>query len=90
MHYQDCQRKHRYQPGVGTKDRRGEAMEKVASFSLTQNRYIFLDWGRKGDKNKLNGLIKVWALVNYKSGKDGISLPSGEDKCALHLIANKA
>ncbi len=42
------------------------------------------------DKNKLNGLIKVWALVDYKSGKDGISLPSGEDKCALHLIANKA
>ena len=65
-------------------------MEKVASFSLTQNRYIFLDWGRKVDKNKLNGLIKVWALVNYKSVKDGISLPSGEDKCALHLIANKA
>lgn len=90
MHYQDCQRKHRYQPGVGIKDRRGEAMEKVASFSLTQNRYIFLDWGRKVDKNKLNGLIKVWALVDYKSGKDGISLPSGEDKCALHLIANKA
>ena len=65
-------------------------MEKVASFSLTRNRYIFLDWGRKVDKNKLNGLIKVWALVVYKSGKDGISLPSGEDKCALHLIANKA
>ena len=65
-------------------------MEKVASFSLTRNRYIFLDWGRKVDKNKLNGLIKVWALVNYKSGQDGISLPSGEDKCALHLIANKA
>ena len=89
MHYQDCQRKHRYQPGVG-KNRRGEAMEKVASFSLIRKRYIFLDWGRKVDKNKLNGLIKVWALVNYKSGKDGISLPSGEDKCALHLIANKA
>ena len=65
-------------------------MEKVASFSLTQNRYIFLDWGRKVDKNKLNGLIKVWALVDYRSVKDGISLPSGEDKCALHLIANKA
>ena len=65
-------------------------MEKVASFSLTRNRYIFLDWGRKVDKNKLNRLIKVWALVDYKSGKDGISLPSGEDKCALHLIANKA
>ena len=65
-------------------------MEKVASFSLTRNRYIFLDWERKVDNNKLNGLIKVWALVNYKSGKDGISLPSGEDKCALHLIANKA
>ena len=65
-------------------------MEKVASFSLTQNRYIFLDWGRKVDKNKLNGLIKVWALVDYRSGKDGISLPSGEYKCALHLIANKA
>lgn len=90
MHYQDCQRKHRHQPGVGTKDRRGEAMEKVASFSLTQNRYIFLDWERKVDKNKLNGLIKVWALVDYRSVKDGISLPSGEDKCALHLIANKA
>ena len=42
------------------------------------------------DENKLNGLIKVRALVNYKSGKDGISLTSGEDKCALHLIANKA
>ena len=55
MHYQDCQRKHRHQPGVGIKDRRGEAMEKVASFSLTQNRYISLDWGRKVDKNKLNG-----------------------------------
>ncbi len=65
-------------------------MEKVASFSLTRNRYIFLDWGRKVDKNKLNGLIKVWALVDYRSVKDGISLPSGEDKCALHLIANKA
>ena len=65
-------------------------MEKVASFSLIRKRYIFLDWGRKVDKNKLNGLINVWALVNYKSGKDGISLPSGEDKCALHLIANKA
>ena len=65
-------------------------MEKVASFSLTQNRYIFLDWGRKVDKNKLNGLIKVRALVDYRSVKDGISLPSGEDKCALHLIANKA
>ena len=65
-------------------------MEKVASFSLTQNRYIFLDWERKVDKNKLNGLIKVWALVDYRSVKDGISLPSGEDKCALHLIANKA
>lgn len=62
-------------------------MEKVASFSLIRKRYIFLDWGRKVDKNKLNGLIKVWALVNYKSGKDGISLPSGEYKCALHLIA---
>ena len=90
MHYQDCQRKHRHQPGVGTKDRRGEATEKVASFSLTQNRYISLDWGRKVDKNKLNGLIKVRALVDYRSVKDGISLPSGEDKCALHLIANKA
>ena len=55
-------------------------MEKVASFSLTQNRYIFLDWERKVDKNKLNGLIKVRALVNYRSVKDGISLPSGEDK----------
>ena len=65
-------------------------MEKVASFSLTQKRYIFLDWGRKVDKNKLNGLIKVRALVDYRSVKDGISLPSGEDKCALHLIANKA
>ena len=65
-------------------------MEKVASFSLIQNRYIFLDWGRKVDKNKLNGLIKVRALVDYRSVKDGISLPSGEDKCALHLIANKA
>ena len=65
-------------------------MEKVASFSRKENRYIFLDWERKVDKNKLNGLIKVWALVDYKSGKDGISLPSGEDKCALHLIANKA
>lgn len=65
-------------------------MEKVASFSLTRNRYIFLDWGRKVDKNKLNGLIKVRALVDYRSVKDGISLPSGEDKCALHLIANKA
>ena len=64
-------------------------MEKVASFSLTRNRYIFLDWGRKVDKNKLNGLIKVRALVDYRSVKDGISLPSGEDKCALHLIANK-
>ena len=42
------------------------------------------------DKNKLNGLIKVWALVDYRSVKDGISLTSGEDKCALHLIANKA
>ena len=90
MHYQDCQRKHRYQPGVGEKTEEGEAMEKVASFSLMRNRYIFLDWGRKVDKNKLNGLIKVWALVDYRSGKDGISLPSGEYKCALHLIANKA
>ena len=34
-------------------------MEKVASFSLTENRYIFLYWERKVDKNKLNGLIKV-------------------------------
>ena len=42
------------------------------------------------DKNKLNGLIKVWALVDYRSVKDRISLTSGEDKCALHLIANKA
>ena len=90
MHYQDCQRKHRHQPGVGIKDRRGEAMEKVASFSLTQNRYICLDRERKVDKNKLNGLMKVRALVDYRSVKDGISLPSGEDKCALHLIANKA
>ncbi|MGN0850626.1 MAG: hypothetical protein ACI4M4_03290 [Candidatus Ornithospirochaeta sp.] len=65
-------------------------MEKVSSFSLTRNRHIFLDWGRKVDKNKLNGLIKVRALVDYRSVKDGISLPSGEDKCALHLIANKA
>ena len=55
-------------------------MEKVASFSLTRNRYIFLDWGRKVDKNKLNGLIKVRALVDYRSVKDGISLTSGEDK----------
>ena len=34
-------------------------MEKVASFSLIRKRYIFLDWERKVDKNKLNGLIKV-------------------------------